>query len=78
MVSRSDALQSHLNVLARLQRLLTAFVNLFTIVLVVIGKTRKKQAHPPITHGVVSTYRLLLYTEKQFETEVNDVYLMEE
>lgn len=67
MVSRSDALQSHFNVLARPQRLLAASVNLLTIVLVVIGKTSKKQALPPIIHMVVSMYCFLLYTGKKFE-----------
>lgn len=66
MVSRSNALQSHLNVLARPQRLLAASVNLLTIVLVVIGKTSKKRDLPPIIHIVVSTYCILLYTGKKF------------
>ena len=72
MVSRSDALQSHLNVLAHPQRLLAASVNLLPIVLVVIGKTSKKQALPPIIHIVVCMYFILLYTGKKFEIEVND------
>lgn len=77
MVSRSDALQSHLNVLAHPQRLLAASVNLLTIVLVAIGKTSKKQALPPTIHVVVCTYCISLYTG-EFEVEVNGRCLMEE
>lgn len=72
MVSRSDALQSHLNVLAHPQRLLAAYVYLLTIVLVVIGKTSKEQAIPPNIHIVLSKYCILLHIEKKFEIEVSD------
>ena len=78
MVSKSDALQSHLNVLAHPQRWLAASVNLLTIVLVVIGKTSKNQAFPPIIPIVVSIYCILVYIGKKFDIEVNDTYLTEE